>query len=125
MPRWLSGRTLVQNLIIDYEDLETRLERAINTLDTERDNLKTECLTVYSQMTDYDAAEGNIAELFYNTVEENESRIGTIHVNLGGIISDLGNKKTEISRKLDQLASYRQIEVNEERELAENEINLN
>jgi len=124
MTVWFGGNTLVQNLIISYEDLETRLQQAINTLDTERDNLQTECLSVYNQMTDYDIAEGSIAELFYSNVEENESRIGTIHVNVGGIISDLRAKKREISRKLGQLATHRQTEINEDRELTENEIVL-
>jgi len=124
MPWWLGGRTLVQNLIIDYEDLETRLLQAINTLATERDNLIIECSSVYSQMTEYDEAEGNIAELFYSTVEVNEIRIRAIHADIGSIISNLGNKKSEVSRKLEQLAIHRQTEINEERELTENEIDL-
>ena len=124
MPWFLGGRTLVQNLITEFEELEANLQQAIDTLDEERNNLQIECASVHSHLTEYDTAKGNVVELFYNTVEENESRSNIIHADGGDIISDLREKKREISRKLGQLAIHRQTEISEDRELTESEIIL-
>lgn len=124
MPILWWRRTLVQRLIQDYEDLETRLQRTINTLTTERENFREERISIHNRLTAYDTAEGNIAALFYYTIEENISRFETIHTNLEVIIDDLERKKSEIVRKLGQLSSHRQRELNEDRELTRSEIHL-
>jgi len=121
---WFGGRTVVQNLIRDYEDLETRIQRAINTMTTERDNFRDERVSIHNRLTTYEEAEGNIVELFYNNVEENRSRFTTINTNLIIIVNSLTNKRNEVTRKLGQLERYRQREIDEDHEFTLDEINL-
>ena len=115
-------RTLVQNLIRDYERLISRLDNAINGTRAQRDNLRDERVEMRSRFRSYTDGTGEVTTIYYEAVDNNRDRFNIVHSELDSMIYKLSKKRNEADSKLGQLRLLHQIELTQERAFTQDEI---
>ena len=115
-------RTLAQSFERDYRNLVSDLDDAISRMTRERQSLREEWQEMRERFRSYDNARGEVADLYYEKVDENRERFQRTHETLHELLVELRSRRSRANAILNELGNIHRRELAEEREYAHHEI---
>jgi len=111
-----SSRTLAEDYMRDYRRLIDDLSDAIRHINRERRDLRDARRNVRDTFRSYRSAQGEVATLYYEKVDENRDRFVSINDDLNEMLDELRTRQERAETILSELGIIHELET--ERELA-------